>query len=245
MEPRTFSPWRRARSGGNSSGKSWTSGRGRGRSLSIVLRMLNSKRTQSPILPLVLGRVAIDGQLIRYRPAVVQRDELSGSSLRFHIEFVRSPEASAVTPDGRADGLYHWLVLARNFREGVLRVYDDRFQHIDTYEEAVTLMKQFEAEIELVHLEMESRKLDMDQTLKMIFQPAVRMLVEDLEERWAMWRKGLTDRLTNCATRRGSLSDDDRSILSGAMTTVFHLDELFCAVTAGAYQGMRLTTQDI
>ena len=214
-------------------------------SLSIVLRMLNSKRTQSPMLPLVRGAVLIDNQVVRYRPAVVQRDELSGASLRFHIEFVRSPEASAVTLNDRADSLYHWLVLARNFREGVLRVYEGRFEEIGTYEGAVALMKQFASEIELVHLEMESRGLNMDHDLKEVFQPAVKLLVEDLERRWKVWLDDLTERMATFARKQGELSGDDRSVLKGAMQTVFHLNELFCAMAAGAYQGMRLTTQEI
>jgi hypothetical protein len=137
------------------------------------------------------------------------------------------------------------LVLARNFREGVLRVYEGRFQEIDTYEGAVALMKQFASEIELVHLEMESQGLNMDHDLKEVFQPAVRILVEDLERRWNVWMDDLKERQANFARRQGELSGDDRSVLKGAMQTVFDLNELCCAMTARAYQGMRLTTRDI
>jgi hypothetical protein len=217
--------------------KAWT------RSLSIVLRMLNSKRTQSPILPLVRGAILVEDQVVRYRPAVVQRDELSGSSLRFHIEFMRSLDALAMTPGDRADGLYHWLVLGRNFREGVLRVYEDRFERAKTYEDALEQMKQFEAEIALTRLEMESRGLDIDQALMEVFQPAVKVLIEDLEHRWDAWMSALKERQASFARRRGPLSDDDHSALTGAITTVLYLNELFCAVTAGAYQGMRMTTR--
>jgi ABC-type phosphate transport system auxiliary subunit len=109
-------------------------------------------------------------------------------------------------------------------------------------------MKQPESEIELVHLEMESRGLNMDHDLKEVFQPAVKILVEDLERRWNVCMDDLDDlkdRQANFARKQGELSGDDRNVLKGAMQTVFHLNELFCSMTAGAYQGMRLTTRDI
>jgi hypothetical protein len=72
-------------------------------------------------------------------------------------------------------------------------------------------MQQFAAEIELASLEMESRGLDINQALKEIFQPAVRVLIEDLEQRWTAWMDALKERQANFAKKRG---------ISPTMTTV-------------------------
>jgi hypothetical protein len=68
---------------------------------------------------------------------------------------------------------------------------------------------------------------------------------ESTFRRWNVWMDDLKGRQANFARKQGEFSGDDRSVLKGAMQTVFHLNELFCAMTAGAYQGMRLTIRDI
>jgi hypothetical protein len=158
-------------------------------SVAIVIRMLNGVRTASPMLPLVRSNTEENNVL--FRPSVVQRDLFGDPAakspndvrVRYTIIFVRTPDAT-MAGQSREDRLYHWLMLARNFREAIIDGYSKKFRSTSVSADTVReVLQDLVDEMTLIRIDSESRGLDLKEDMKLFCQESARAL-HALSERW-------------------------------------------------------------
>jgi hypothetical protein len=126
-------------------------------SIHILIRMLDGRRTPSPLLPLVQSGTA-SNLPIAYRPLVAQRDVYVDGSVRHTLIFVQTPDAT-VSKQSKPDLLFHSLMLMRNFKEGVIDAYTKRFNDATPCEEVCRLVADFMDELTLTRIDAHSRGL--------------------------------------------------------------------------------------
>ncbi|HZK82404.1 MAG TPA: hypothetical protein VFC46_15085, partial [Humisphaera sp.] len=234
----TNSSWENFVSQADSQQKTWSE------SLPIVIRMLNSKKTRSPVLPLIRGSVAEPGGVLPlYRPAVAQRDEMRDGRLCFHIEFVRTPDANSINTAFPPDTFYHWLMLARNFREGTLERYREILRESRTGLDAVLHLTDLFAELRLINMEVASRGLAIDRGLKNLCHPAMSEAIDDQLRKWSGWERELGEISAKLQTKhKVDLTVEDKKSLDDLMARAMDWNVMFSAMVGTAYVG-RLTAK--
>ena len=168
-------------------------------SLAIMIRMLNGVRTNSPMLPLVRSGLA---ENVLFRPAVVQRDTPSGTThTRYTVIFTRTPDATVASP-AREDRIYHWLMLARNFRESIVEAYQRKLREL-TMVHARELRQWLEDIVDdmaLLRIDSESRGLRLQEELNLFCGESQRAIAHILEQ----WEGILDQFQKSVTTARGA-----------------------------------------
>lgn len=194
-------------------------------SLSTVLRMLNGKNKESPFLPSVrAGTFDSSGNQPIYQPFVSTRLQHDDGTLTFQVEFVRRPDVIAVTDD--LDRFYQYLVLARNFRYGVLKHYQQEFEEGDQFD---TKLAGFLDEINLIRIDLQSRGLDPNRDFAEGFSAMSRQEILRLMEEWDAAEKTLR--------RMHDRSSFNHSEVNRIMEQLLHINMLFSLVMCSALQG--------
>lgn len=193
--------------------------------LATLLRMLNGKNRESPFLPLVRAGIAdTRGILPIYQPFVSIRLEHSDGGLTFQVEFVRRSDAVPVKDN--LDRLYHYLILARNFRFNALERYRREF---DSGAQLDKKISGFLDEIDLVNIDLGSRGLDTESDFGNLFSTETCNELSRLTEEWQDAEKELR--------RMYDKSDIDRSEVNVLMDKLLHINMVFALIVCSALQG--------